>query len=204
MLSNIKKINLPIGQSQYFFKENSLDFLRLILAILVIIAHTSFPTIGEIGWRFQGGTNIGMFSVYFFFLISGILISRSFENDNNIFNFFKKRFLRIFPGLWFCLIIISLFFIPLWYYLEYGLNKIVWVNVFKDSFLYTFRNIGGEIMQQHLDIASKKTSFTEINISLWSIIQELRAYILIPVLFYFGFIKENYKLIILFKIYLSL
>lgn len=37
-----------------------------------------------------------------FFAISGFLISASWERSNSLRKYFKNRFLRIYPALWFC------------------------------------------------------------------------------------------------------
>jgi peptidoglycan/LPS O-acetylase OafA/YrhL len=76
--------------------SNSLNAIRLTLALLVVVFH-SFPLGG-----FQGGASIGQmplgtFAVASFFVVSGYLISHSRVNSQ-IGHFFWKRFLRIIPA----------------------------------------------------------------------------------------------------------
>ena len=192
LLSLYKKINVVPD-----LKNNAFDFVRIILSLMVVLAHCAFPTIGAISLNVTGGVNIGMYGVYGFFLISGYLLSFSLNKNNDLFNFFKNRALRIYPGFLFMLFIIATVFVPFWYYIAFGQN---WLdpknllNMFYNSFSYFFKNIGGEIMMPYLEIASKNNgSFTEVNISLWSIIQEIRAYVIIFLLFVLG-IVHNKKL----------
>jgi len=76
-------------------RKNSFDFIRLLAASLVIFGH-SFALTGNpgprIGW-------LGEFGVWTFFIISGYLISKSWDQYPRFNVFFAKRILRIFPGL---------------------------------------------------------------------------------------------------------
>lgn len=88
--------NLPRG-------ENNFHFLRLLLAILVILAHSPILVDGDrhrepLTWAFGTDINIGDVAVDGFFLISGYLIAMSWLADPSLVRFLLKRLLRIMPG----------------------------------------------------------------------------------------------------------
>ena len=83
--------------------RNSLNVLRLLLAVTVIASHAI--DLGEFGRDWIGTrTTIGTVAVYGFFGISGFLIARSAER-NSFGRYLWQRFLRIFPAFWVCLVV---------------------------------------------------------------------------------------------------
>jgi peptidoglycan/LPS O-acetylase OafA/YrhL len=104
---------LVIGNS-FMPKRNSLNFLRLALAIAVIFSHAI--TIGGFGSEdVLGKTTLGTVAVYGFFGLSGFLIAGS-ASRNHVGRYLWQRFLRIFPAFWVCLIVIGFFFgVIVWY-----------------------------------------------------------------------------------------
>ena len=106
-------------------RSNSIGFLRLALALCVVVSHT-FP-LGGFNGGFDpleaitaGRTSIGTLAVDGFFVLSGYLISRSFLSVPRIMSYFWRRALRIFPGYWVCLVITALVFAPLAWHKERG------------------------------------------------------------------------------------
>src|SRR5450631_493848 len=93
-------VNRPnIGQN-YSPKRNSLNFLRMILALMVVVSH-----VGLGGFRdpfLLNHTTIGIVAVYGFFGISGFLIAGS-ASRNGVGRYLWQRCLRILPGFWVCL-----------------------------------------------------------------------------------------------------
>ena len=101
-------------------KNNAFDFMRLALALLVVVSHTQ--TLGLFGMEpnlritdfkffYDGLVTVGGFAVYSFFVISGFLITGSWLNSNNdLVLFAKKRLVRIVPAFWVALVVISLVF----------------------------------------------------------------------------------------------
>jgi peptidoglycan/LPS O-acetylase OafA/YrhL len=78
-------------------RKNSFDAIRLFAAILVIFGH-SFPITGT-GAPGAGLISLGDVGVWTFFILSGYLISKSWDQYPRFNVFFAKRALRIFPGL---------------------------------------------------------------------------------------------------------
>ena len=88
-------------------RGNSLNFLRLCLALMVIVAHAI-----ALGFANTAGfhrTPPGDIAVFGFFGISGYLIAGSVVR-NRPGRYLWQRFLRIFPGFWVALIVTALFF----------------------------------------------------------------------------------------------
>lgn len=72
------------------------DVMRLIAALLVVVSHT-FPLAGQPPLRIMGVEDLGALGVSVFFVISGYLVSASYERDPK--TYLMKRILRIEPGL---------------------------------------------------------------------------------------------------------
>jgi peptidoglycan/LPS O-acetylase OafA/YrhL len=85
-------------------RKNNYNLLRFLLASFVILCHNiAFLSDGsretEILYvLFKSPINIGDFSVCLFFLISGYLIVKSWEQNKNPWVFLSNRILRIYPG----------------------------------------------------------------------------------------------------------
>lgn len=87
------------------WRTNNFDLIRLGAALQVAIGHTaSFYGL----WEMLGlaGNALNVFpGVPIFFVISGLLISRSYESSGVLGDYLWNRALRIFPALWVCLVV---------------------------------------------------------------------------------------------------
>lgn len=103
-------------------RRNSYGFLRLVLASGVVVCHTV-----QIGGFFGGGVlrtprshvDVGQMCVYGFFVLSGVLITRSAERTGTA-RFLWHRLLRIMPGFWAVLLGTALVVAPLAYAYQNG------------------------------------------------------------------------------------
>jgi peptidoglycan/LPS O-acetylase OafA/YrhL len=92
-------------------RSNALNAVRLALATLVIVSH-SFPIAGKGPDPAWGGISLGTLAVGGFFAISGYLITNS-RLRSGLGSYAWRRFLRIFPGFWVCLLFTAFVAAPL-------------------------------------------------------------------------------------------
>ncbi len=92
-------------------RDNSLNFLRVVLAVGVIVSH-AWP-VGGFGFdpRF-GDSGIGHWAVAGFFAISGYLVTGS-RMGLDLRNYLLRRAARILPGFWACLAFTAFVVAPL-------------------------------------------------------------------------------------------
>src|ERR1700729_2784315 len=107
--------------ADFDFRSNSIGFLRLLFASMVVFSH-SF-NLGGFGpeplSKLTGGVeDIGTVAVDGFFVLSGLLITRSFEKTAGLGSSLWHRVLRIFPAFWVCLFAVAFGFAPLMFMRE--------------------------------------------------------------------------------------
>jgi len=152
------------------FKVNNFDLLRLMAATQVVFDHY-FQHINPTKFGLYLNETLYLFpGVPVFFMISGYLISASFERSHSLGIYFKNRALRIFPGLWGCLFVTVLIFSFT------GVNflnmqALKWLPAQMVGIIYTpgFLSHYG---------------FGSYNGALWSITVELQFYIVLPILYF--------------------
>jgi len=163
---------------------NNFNFLRILFAIFVVITH-SYNIAGDLQDDYLTRLTYGQVSFSFiglsgFFIISGYLVFQSLSRSKNLFSYFKKRILRIFPAL-FVVLLLTVF---LGYFVydsdfhSYITNVSVWTYLPRNFFLRSQDIIHG--------IFTKNPYGPAINGSLWSILYEFSFYIALSVLFFFG------------------
>jgi len=97
---------------------NNFDSLRLIFAVLVIFSH-SFPlTRGSnqtepLSVLTHGQVTFGNISVWAFFVISGFLITKSWQRSPKVVKYLKRRIGRIYPGFAVASALTALIVVPL-------------------------------------------------------------------------------------------
>ncbi|NEA54819.1 acyltransferase [Streptomyces sp. SID13666] len=109
-------------------RNNSLGLLRLLLASAVVVSHARILGFGdrEFGYAFSSGQiDLGSLAVFGFFVLSGLLITRS-GNRLPVGRFLWHRALRLLPGLWVCLTATALVVAPLLYWRQHGSTAGYW------------------------------------------------------------------------------
>ncbi|MEH7374540.1 acyltransferase family protein [Neobacillus drentensis] len=99
-------------------RKNNLDFIRFVAATLVLFSHSYPLSTGNnmsepFGLLTLGEMTFGELAVSIFFVISGFLITQSFDRSKDPIYYFKARILRIFPGLAFCLLLAAFLLGPI-------------------------------------------------------------------------------------------
>jgi peptidoglycan/LPS O-acetylase OafA/YrhL len=147
---------------------NNFDLLRLLAATEVIVDHY-FQHLNKPVSSF-GFKLFDLFpGVPVFFIISGYLISASYERNHDLKQYFRNRILRIYPGLWAC-IIFSVIVISITGVSFINKQALAWFPAQLAGFIYTpgFLSDYG---------------FGSYNGSLWSIPVELQFYMLLPIIY---------------------
>ena len=174
-------------------RTNHFDIMRLTAALLVVFSHSFNLSHGKVlGKQYEplmqlskGQITLGGLAVLVFFVISGFLITASFDKDKNVLSFFQKRFLRIYPGLIVVVLLTALVLgplmteLPLWEYFKKP-----------ETYNYLVNNIGFIRYQDFLPgVFEHNTVPHYINGSLWTLKYELLCYVVTAILGYFGFLK---------------
>ena len=104
-------------QTNFDRRLNNIDFLRLALALLVVFSH-SFPLMHgsdapePLGRLTRGQATGGTIAVDAFFILSGFLITASYERSGSLLSFLKKRIARIYPGFLVVSVLAAVCFVP--------------------------------------------------------------------------------------------
>lgn len=150
------------------FKINNFDLLRLLAAVEVVFdhyfQHLKIPISHfwlKILYLFPG--------VPVFFVISGYLISASYERNSGLRNYIRNRALRIYPGLWGCLLLTLIIF-TITGVTFFNKETLLWLPTQMVGLIYTPGFLSGY-------------GFGSYNGSLWTIPIELQFYIMLPICF---------------------
>ena len=207
--SSRKLLNTFTKHYQLDFKNNTFDFLRLILALGIVYYHARGFIVTNSPWQFieyKGASDyflhyvdISRLAVYGFLIISGFLITSSLEHSKNLQDFFTKGILRIYPVYIVCLFVMVLLFFLL-VHITQGARPIknYFTNFWPESLRYVMSNFFDPAVYDILPrpIIKVHGFNLEINGPLWTLFFEIRGYILIAILSLLGCLKQNWKLLI--------
>jgi len=156
------------------WRVNNFDLLRLLAALQVAVAHSvgfMKPT-GDFTRLLEEGIN-RFPGVPIFFVISGVLISKSYERSDSLRDYFRNRCLRIFPGLWVCLVASVAVILAI------GVGSLGRITT--PAWLLWWA--GQMSLFQSFQAAFLKPVTAGLNGSLWTIPVELEFYIVLPALY---------------------
>ena len=158
-------------------RKNNFDLIRLIAAVVVVIAHAS-TTQNDALLTLEKIFNPKV-AVDSFFIISGFLIFKSFENNTSLVSYVRKRAKRILPAYIAVILVCAfgLFFVSTASFQQY----------FNLEFVkYIFFNlITLNFVQSTLPGVFEGQLSEAVNTSLWTIKVEIMFYIAVPII---GFI----------------
>lgn len=182
--------------------KNNFDFLRFFAALLVIFSHSFALLFGKQDpyVNLTGVMTFGTLAVIIFFVISGFLISKSWDSSENIMDYAKKRVLRIYPAI-FIVIILTIFILgPLVTTLtpiEYFSNPKTFLYLINISIIYLYETLPGVFFDNPYT--------NSVNGSLWTLPIELECYILTALFGIIPFFKKRFStfIIVLFFIVLD-
>ncbi|MFB9120379.1 acyltransferase family protein [Bergeyella porcorum] len=174
-------------------RANNIPFLRLILAIIVMIRH--FIVLN--GETIESGIRFLSFSIFIFFILSGMLVFASFEKNPEIKTYFKKRFLRIYPAYAFVIVFFSIILV--------SVSQLGFSDYFSGDYIrYLISNLAFlNFLQPCINDVFSNNAICAINGSLWTLKIEVGFYLLLPIMYW---ILKSYRYktqnIILISIYL--
>lgn len=158
--------------------ENNFDLLRLLAASQVLQAHAlEHLHVGSVFPPWLGHLLSIFPGVVIFFVISGFLISMSWERHPQVRRYARNRLLRIYPGLWVCFAVSFLGVLVLWgpspflsnlrATLAWIVAQLTFAQFYNPDFL---RSFGTGV----------------VNGSLWTIPVEMQFYVALPVVYVLG------------------
>lgn len=188
-------MTLPRLDDVFDPRRNSLNAIRLALALAVIVWH-SFPLTGrDIGlWPVRQA--LGELPVDGFFAISGFLIISSWLRDANARRFLLARALRILPGLWVCLAVTAFAIAPLVSLILTGTS-----GMSESNAGYVLANLGVWILQPGIAGSLADVPYPVVwNGSLWTLSWECLCYLGVLVLGVTGALRLRATCLVVFVI----
>jgi peptidoglycan/LPS O-acetylase OafA/YrhL len=169
----------PDGHLAIMRAPNNFDTLRILAALAVVVSH-SFPLSGSDDLEplmslSQRQASAGIIAVYVFFIISGYLITQSFDRSRNAKTFLIARALRLLPALAVVLVILA-----------FAIGPIVSILPASEYFTsiqpYSFLGINLSLWQFSDGLPGVFLSnpfHGAVNGSLWTLSVEAKCYILV-------------------------
>lgn len=173
-------------------RKNNITFLRLIAALMVIWGHSNAVVRDsgqDIVTRITGYAHAGGVAVDLFFLMSGYLVTASIVNGG-LKRYVISRALRIYPGLWVNLLVVALVIGPIVTTLarsDYFSNGQTWA--------YLRHLATGFNTEWFLPGVFEGNKDHAVNGSIWSIIVEIRMYVLLALLY----VLQVYRMPVVFN-----
>ncbi len=168
----------------YHGRANGFGALRLAFALAVVLSHTAALGFGR---PLLHRVDLGALAVAGFFTISGFLVVGS-ARRNSVPRFLWHRALRIWPGLWVCLLFTGLVVAPLLYLDRHGTVDGLWRSP-GGVLDYLRQNWWGGLRQFGIaDLLRGDTPYwhwqggNTINGSLWTLAYEIYCYLAVAVL----------------------
>lgn len=165
-------------------KDNNLNLIRFLAASLVIVTH-SFgiaghgrdPLIALLGLSF------GSLAVNIFFVISGFLITKSWERKSDFLGFWLSRAKRIFPALWLSVLICVALIGAI-------LTTFSLKRYFSDELTFKFIVENSTLLIR--GVQTNLPGVGDINVPLWTLPYEMKMYVILSLIGVTGLIKKRW------------
>lgn len=160
-------------------RENNFNLIRIIAALQVVFTHTLLHLDIRGNWLEYIGEKFILYfpGVPIFFTVSGFLIYWSYENaKGNNKKYFINRFLRLYPALWICLLVLIGLIIN-----DYPGSALSLITS-KMFLLWIF--LQASFFQFYTPDLLRFWGVHTPNGSLWTIIVEIQFYLFVPLFYY--------------------
>lgn len=169
--------------------KNNLNLIRLLAASAVTFSHAYILTghaNAEPWFVVTGSQTFAYLAVFIFFVISGLLICRSFDQNQNIGHYVGSRALRIYPALLLSLLLCAL---PL---------GMVFTNLAPSDYLqnprvlhYMIDNLKFNINYELPGVFVNTPVANSVNGSLWTLAFEAYAYLMVVIFGLLGLLRNR-------------
>lgn len=164
------------------FRPSGFDYMRLILALSVLIPHSALVAQGEAYgvWFFAAGAPYFKLILPAFFALSGFLVAGSMERSKTLVTFLGLRVIRIYPALMVEVILSALLIGPFVTTLPLG-------DYFTDpKFFHYLVNVTGHITYYLPGVFTTNPKPDIVNLQLWTVPWELICYLSLTALILVG------------------
>lgn len=160
--------------------RNSLNAIRLVLALCVLVSH-SFPLTGRSPEPTLAGESLGGWAVIGFFALSGYLITGS-RLRGTFGTYLASRVARIFPAFLVCLVIVAFGFAPFTFWMEHH-TLAGFLTTVNTPANYVLQNAGLKMLDYSIAGTLATNPYPSAwNGSLWSLWYEFVCYLVIGML----------------------
>lgn len=177
-------------------RDNHLNLIRFLAAFAVLVSHAYPISLGADAAQpleAQTGKSLGAHAVSVFFVISGLLIARSFERSESLMRFIMARILRLYPALF---VVLALTMLAGGFFSQLTLAEYI---SSPELLSYMPNNLGLAFLQYELPGVFLYNPYGPIiNGSLWSLSYEVTCYIILFIVGVFGFLRNKIALFTLF------
>jgi len=172
--------------------SNNFDLIRICMALLVVVSHSYAlyrgSELGEPLSRLTQSTiNSGNLGVYVFFMVSGYLITQSFNHSKSYWSYLKKRIARIHPGFIVATSLCGFVIVPIFsqtaHFTPWLVMKALVLNLLLQGFFVDNSTFSHNLV-------------TAVNGSLWSIPYEFWCYLGVLALGIVGLMKSKRRVVI--------
>lgn len=170
-------------------RNNSLNLIRLIFALAVLVHH-AWPLSGTDNAPSFAGDTLGGWAVAGFFVVSGYLITRS-RFTHSLGDYLVHRIARIVPAFVLCLLVVAVVFAPISYVALHG-SLDGFFGTASTPFNYVFSNLG--LRMSVYDVAGTPANVPYPGVwngSLWSIYFEFCCYLVVAFLGLFAVVRRS-------------
>lgn len=158
-------------------RDNNLNLIRMLAAFAVLVSHAWPLDLGSgtpEPLKAFVGQSLGTLAVYVFFVISGFLITASFQRTHSRSRFVLARVLRLLPGLAVSLLIVAFCLGPLvttWPVADYLRAPETW--------MFLVRNLTMALPQYTLPGVFDTNPYPAVEGSIWTLIHEVLCYVMV-------------------------